>query len=215
MHKKLMLACMAIAAFAAFVIAPAAQAAVLTENGVAVLPHPSGKTCAEDSTGCITATNTGITKFTGGFGVECEVAHLQGVVTKNSEGVIKGTIAAETPIFKNKETSTCGSLLGPTAVKVTSELCLEVPKGSDAITVTGCGGVVTFDLTAGGITCRYETPSVSGAVETNKTPAVSVVSEQKATEEKATESFFCPNEGKLDMTFDIYTEGGTVGLTVS
>jgi hypothetical protein len=203
MHKKLMMACMAIAAFAAFVIAPAAQGAALTEGGVAVATGTS-----------LTAKSTGVTKFTGGFGVECETAHLTGTVTTNSNGTLAGKIPAANALFHNAGSNPCSSLLGATTVKVTSELCLHVPKGSDVLTITGCSGVVTFDLTAGGITCKYEASSVSGTITTNVTPAVTTVSAQKAVEEEP-RVFFCPDEGQLDMTFDLYTAGGTTGLTIS
>jgi hypothetical protein len=202
MHKKLMLACMAIAAFAAFVIAPAAQGAVLTENGTALATGTS-----------VTAKNTGITKFTGGFGVECEVAHLAGTVTTNSGGVVKGEIPATSATFTNTGGTACKSLLGATTVKVTSNLCLELPKGTDILTVKGCSGNVVFDLTASGVTCKYEAASVSGTATTNSTPATANVSEQPAKEVGG--SFFCPDEGKLDMDFDLYTTGGTIGLTLS
>jgi hypothetical protein len=201
MYKKLMLACMAIAAFAAFVIAPAAQATTLTENGSAVAVGSS-----------VTATNEGITKFTGGFGVECEKDHLQGTVTANGTNV-EGEIPVGSAKFENASSSECSSLLGPTTVTVTSRLCLKVAKGTDNLTVTGCGGNVVFDLRAGGVTCKYETASVSGTATTNTTPATAEVKEQPAQEVGG--SFFCPNEGKLDMTFKLYTTGGTTGLTLS
>lgn len=199
MYKKLMVACMAIASFAAFVVAPAASATVLTENGTALAVGSS-----------VTATNEGKTKFTGGFGVECETAHLQGKVTANS-GTVKGEIPVGSASFTNSGAA-CSSALGATTVNVTSKLCLETAAG-DVLKVTGCGANVKFDLTAAGTVCTYETASVSGTFTTNSTPAKSVVSEQPSKEVGG--KFFCPDEGKLDMTFKLFTTGGTEGLTLS
>jgi len=202
MYKKLMLACMAITAFAAFVIAPAASASpALTESGVKVAVGSS-----------VTATNNGVTKFTGGFGVECQKAHLQGTVTANSGTSIKGEIPVGSAKFENNTSTACSSALGATAVTVTSKLCLE-SGASDTLKVTGCGGNVVFDLKAAGVSCKYETASVSGTFTTNTTPASATVSEQPAKEVGGL--FFCPDEGKLDMTFNLFTTGGTTGLTIS
>ena len=205
MHKKFMLACMAIAAFAAFVIAPAASASpVLTSNGTAV---PVGAS--------ITATNTGETLFTGTFNVKCDHVHLTGTVTKNSGTQIKGTIPVGWAKFNGTGTNTdCTSFFGPTAVTVTSELCVETVEGSDSVKTTGCGGNIVFDLQVTGLgVCKYETASVTGSFETNAGAKVSV-SEQPASLKEGS-GFTCPSEGKLDMVFDLYTTGGTPQLTIS
>ncbi|HWN72954.1 MAG TPA: hypothetical protein VNN15_04000 [Solirubrobacterales bacterium] len=198
MYKKLMLACTALAAFAAFVIAPAAQGAVLTEGGVAIANGSS-----------ITALNESGTKakFTGGFGVECEVAHLKGTVTSNNSG--SGTVSGEIPLgsatFTNAGGAACSSALGATTVTVTSKLCLDIAKGSDNVVTTGCGGNVIFDLKAAGITCKYETASVTG-VATTGTGTVKV---SKAPASEVGGIFFCPDTGELDMEFNVTTTNGT------
>ncbi|HWN73490.1 MAG TPA: hypothetical protein VNN15_06760 [Solirubrobacterales bacterium] len=202
MQKKLILACMAIAALAAFVIAPAAQAGVLTENGVAVAVGSS-----------ITAKNTGTIKFTGGFNISCEVAHMQGTVTANSGGVIAGEVPVGSATLSNAGGAACSSALGATTVKITSKLCVSIAKGSDTYTVTGCSANVKFDLTAAGTVCEYETASVSGSFTTNSTPVSGTVSEQPAKEVGG--KFFCPDEGKIDLSGWAYTTGGVTGLTVS
>jgi len=201
MYKKFMLACMAITAFAAFVIAPAASAGTLTDNGK---PLAAGAS--------IVGIGTEISRFTGGFGVECEVATLNGTVTQNNTtGPIKGTVPVGGATFTNKGGAACSSALGATTVKVTSELCLEVAVGSDVVKTTGCGGSVVFDLTAAGITCKYETASVSGTATTNVDPATVKVFEQPANEVGG--SFYCPDTGKLDMDFDLYTTDLTTPVT--
>ena len=200
MHKKLLVACMAIAAFAAFVIAPAAQAAVLTDAQGTVPVNASITGLNESGTK---------TKFTGGFGVECEVAHVKGTVTKNSEGTVSGEVPVGSATFTNAGGAGCSSALGATTVTVTSKLCLHIAKGSDTVVTTGCGGNVVFDLKAAGVTCKYETASVSG---TSSTPAAGTSSTVKVFEQEAKEVggiFFCPDTGKLDMEFLLKTTDGT------
>src|SRR5690242_21862013 len=110
MHKKLMLVCMAVAAFAAFVIAPMASAATLTEGGKAVAVGSS-----------ITGKNiNGNTKFTSNpFDVECTTAHLKGTVTANGAGTIKGEVPIGSASFTNAGAE-CSSTAGPTLVTVLS-----------------------------------------------------------------------------------------------
>ncbi|MGN6588616.1 MAG: hypothetical protein ACTHKT_14280 [Solirubrobacterales bacterium] len=202
MHKKLMLACMAIAAFAAFVIAPVASATpVLTEGTTAVAVGSS-----------IKGTNTGATKFTASTGtvVECSHAEFKGTVTKNSGTKITGEIPAGSSSFSGSAAeSKCTSGLGAVSVS-TGKLCLETA-ASDAVTVTGCGANVTFVLTIAGIECPYATASVSGTYSTTGDATVNV-SEQTAT--RSNSNVFCPASGKIDMDFDLTTTAGTT-LTVS
>jgi hypothetical protein len=221
MHKKLMMACMAIAAFAAFVIAPAASASpVLTD--ITKIQDPNGGPLTEVidtlSVGAsITGKNiNGVTKFTGGFGVECEVAHLKGTVTKNTGTSFAGTIPVGSATFTNAGGAACSSLLGPTTVKVTSEVCLESIPKTDELTVDGClvnnvTQPVTFDLTAGGITCKYSANTLKGSFTTGSD--VAKLKEQAASEEEPRQ-FFCPDTGSLDMEFTVTTTDGTP-VTVS
>jgi hypothetical protein len=210
MHKKLMMACMAIAAFAAFVIAPAASASpVLTSNNV---PVPVGTS--------ITGHNTGETLFTGAFNVRCTTAHMTGTVTANSGTSIKGTIPVGSAVFTGTGANgDCTSALGNVKVTVNSELCLETVTGSDTVKTTGCGGapvVFTLEVTGTG-PCKYSTASVLGTYVTGE--ATILISEQAA--KKSEGGFFCPSEGKLDLHFDLYTTGATpngtpgVQLTIS
>ena len=209
MHKKLTMACMAIAAFAAFVIAPAASASpVLTENGAALAVGAS-----------IKATNTGITKFTIpslGGAVECTHAELKGTVKKNNGTVIAGTIPAGAfgvnyTFSGTHETGDCTSPLGPVRPTLNGELCLETEPNHNVI-INGCEGKpVTFILdVTGGPTCRYSVASITGSYITNADATVNV-SEQLAKRESE-EEFLCPKEGKLDMDFDLTTTDGTTLL---
>ncbi|MGN6588390.1 MAG: hypothetical protein ACTHKT_13130 [Solirubrobacterales bacterium] len=209
MHKKLIMACMAIAAFAAFVIAPTASASpVLTSEGKAV---PTGTS--------ITGVNTGVTHFTlpGGAGsIDCDHDHLVGTVTKNSGTKITGELPVGSAKFNGTGTNTdCTGPFGSTSVTVNSKLCLETNSTTaDTGVITGCGANVTFTMVITGVaTCRYQTASVAAIYTTNVTPATVEVFEAPATSD-GVNPFPCPSEGKLDMDFDLYTTSG-VGLTIS
>ena len=198
MHKKLMLACMAIAAFAAFVVAPAASASpVLTDSGGTL---PVGAS--------ITGTTTGEAIFSGGFNVKCH-GHLTGNVTENSGTKIKGEVPAGKAIFTGTGAGgDCTSALGDTAVTVTSALCMETVKGTDTVAVTGCGANITFDLNVtGALTCKYSTASVTGTFITGADATVNL-NAQPASEEEPRQ-FFCPDNGSLTMDFDLTTTDGT------
>jgi hypothetical protein len=207
MHKKLMMACMAIAAFAAFVIAPAASASpVLTHNGIVV---PVGTE--------ITAKNTGETKFTGSINVNCSSAHLVGVVKKNNGTEIEGEIpvgkAHFTGTHSTGDCTSTGLFTAPAAVAVTSKLCLATVNKSDTVTVTGCGSSVQFKLTLTGLgPCEYASNTVLGTYTTNAEATVNI-SEQVAT--LTNTGSFCPSSGKLDMDFDLYTNNASTQLTIS
>jgi hypothetical protein len=201
MHKKLIVACMAVAAFAAFVVAPMASGAVLTENGSAVAVGSS-----------ITGTATE-TKFTAGSStVTCANAHMAGTVTANSNGTVAGEIPAGNGVFTGTATgSDCTSTnLGPVKPTVNSKLCLHVAKGTDTGTVNGCGGPITFTLnvTNLGLNCRYEAASVSGSITTSPADAAVNLVSQPATGE-AGNNFFCPASGELDMEFTLTTTAPT------
>ncbi|MGN6558122.1 MAG: hypothetical protein ACTHLH_08955 [Solirubrobacterales bacterium] len=209
MHKKFMLACMVIAAFAAFVMAPVASAATITSETKVV---PVGTS--------ITGINTGVTKFTGPFNVECDHDHLTGVVTKNTDAEFEGEIPIGNAQFNGTAAGTdCTSALGATKVTVNSKLCLKQVAGTDTVNTTGCGGNVTFTLEITGTgPCKYSTASVSGTFTTNSTPATATISEQAAKKEEG--GIFCPGEGKLDLVFDLHTTGKTsnetgAGITIS
>jgi hypothetical protein len=215
MFKKLIMACMAIAAFAAFVVAPAASASpVLTE--ITIVEEGGVKKEVSDTIAVgtsITGLNTGITKFTGPFGVECDHDHLAGTVTANTGSKIKGEIPVGSAKFNGTATNTdCTSALGATSVTVNSKLCLETVTGSDNVLTTGCGANVTFTLEITGTgPCKYSTASVSGTFKTNAAATVNL-SEQVAKKHEG--GIFCPSEGKLDMDFDLYTTNGAI-LTIS
>jgi len=203
MHKKLMLACMAIVAFAAFVMAPLASAATLTENGVAV---PVGTSITGTATEF--KYTTGISTFT------CSHVEMSGTVTANANGTVAVEIPAGNPNFTGTASggSCTSDQFGTVKWTVNSKLCLHIPKGTDIGTITGCGGAsATFTLD--GPSCKYSASSLAGTITTvgaGKDAEVNVL-EQGV---KREESIFCPEEFKFDMEFRLTTTDGST-LTFS
>jgi len=199
MHKKLIMTCVAIAAFAAFVIAPVASASpVLTSEGKAVAVGTS-----------VTGSNTGIFKFEGGGGytIECSSVDLAATVTGNS-----GTkISLESAIggFTTTGTATggdCTASWGP--AKLTwGKLCFVTAAGTDNITVTGCGtGIALTTNITGTSICQYSAASGTGTVTTNADAQITVSSLPEQRTEGS--GFFCPSEVKFSMIFDLTATGG-------
>lgn len=216
MHKKLITACLAIAAFAAFVVAPAASASpVLTEitkidDGGGVITEVSDTLSPGTS---IKGTNTGNTLFTiekDKTAVECTHAEFRGNVTVNNGAQIKGEIPVGGSSFSGTGANgDCTSPLGDIAPTVTSKLCLETTLGTDNVKITGCGANIKFSLKVTGLTtCNYKAAEVTGTFKTGADATVNL-SEQRATLESG---LFCPGEGWLDMDFDLTTTDGTTLL---
>jgi len=203
MHKKLITACLAIAAFAAFVVAPSASAVNLTSNGVTVGVGAS-----------ITGTS-GLARFVaGGSTVTCDHNHMVGTILVDKEGTIEATIKADTPTFHgtDKETDCTSNGLGPVRPTVNSELCLHIANKTDFGTVTGCEGkVVTFTLnvTNLGLACRYEKASIGTEITTGSNPAAVRIRPGELAKGEASNSFLCPPEGELEMEFSLFTTDGT------
>ncbi|MGN6587034.1 MAG: hypothetical protein ACTHKT_06105 [Solirubrobacterales bacterium] len=196
MHKKIMLACMAIAAFAAFVIAPAASASPDMTEGLEIVPPGT----------LLTATNTGEVTFTGAGGVNlsCNHVNLTKKLTKNSGTVIEGEIT--TADFNGTGTSTdCTSNLFNAPAGVTMpKLCFKVSATpADTVVYTGCGAAVTFTLNFTGVaTCKYSKTELRATFTTGSLPiTVNNTEEFKLVEGGS----FCPSGSKLDMTIDNWT----------
>ncbi len=200
MPNKRMLACMAIAAFAAFVVAPAASASPeLTESGSTVAVGSSTK-----------GTNTGTVKITlvkGGSAVECNHAEFKGTVTKNNGTKLQIEVPIGGASFKGTATGEdCTSSLGPVKVTVTSKLCFETI-GAGTIAITGCSGNVSYSLHITGVTtCKYSAASMSGTFLINA-DYTDGLSEQAET--LAEPNFLCPSNFWIDMALDRTTTDGT------
>jgi hypothetical protein len=202
MHKKLLITCAAVAAFAAFVIAPAASASpVLTSEGKAVALGTTVK-----------GSNTGIFKFqssAGGYTIECSSVSLDANVTANAGTKIQLEAAAGG--FATSGTGTsgdCTASWGP-AKLAWGKMCFATVGGTDNVTLTGCGGNLTLTTNITGTAdCLYAAASGTGTFVTGADAKITVSS----LPEKLTESsFFCPTEVQFSMVFDLTTAtGGTL-----
>jgi len=204
MFKKLILAGMAIAAFAAFVLPATASASpVLTHEGLVVPPGTH-----------IIGTSTETPTFTGAFNVTCSKGTITGLVVKNSGTKVEATVAVGGATYIGTGTGgDCTSALGSTRVIVNSELCL-TSEASDTFVINGCEAKpvqFTLEVTGTG-PCKYSTSAIKGSFTTNATPATVKVTEQEA--KKIEGGFFCPSSGKLDQDFDLYTDHTVSGVTI-
>ena len=204
MHKKIIMACIAIAAFTAFA-ASSASAAHLRES------NTTGETLGAGAS--ITATNVGNVLFTGGFNVNCTSAHMSGTVTKDENGAITAEIPALNPTFAGTGAGgDCTSSLGSVNWTMNSKLCLNLPANTDNATITGCGVNVTFSLNVTGVgTCKYTAANIAAVITTDKPElpkdAEVNISSQPFAEEGSL--FFCPSAGQLDMEIVLTTTSGT------
>ncbi len=177
MHKRLIMACMAITAFAAFVVAPAASASP-------VLTHPTGTAyCPNGGTGStclVTGTNIGNWEFMNGLGTfVCNSVTMTGNVTTNKENHIQIDIT-EAHFTGTGAGGDCTSPIGD--FKLTTTVGNGVPYcltaggllGADKFTARGnsCDKAqrsITFVLDfTNGPTCYYDrTTVVEGTFQTD------------------------------------------------
>ncbi|HET9154317.1 MAG TPA: hypothetical protein VFN85_09410 [Solirubrobacterales bacterium] len=221
MSKKLITACMALVAFAAFVLPASAMAAnepQLTSEGV---PVPVGASITGTAVNTIFTTTAGATQIT------CSHAHLTGTVTKNSENTVKGEIPEGSAIFKGTGANSadnnlpeCTGSFGSAFITVPTKLCIESGplQEEDEVITTGCTGKVKFIIgstTAG--ECEYES---TGAVQADSTTGGTEASVTTRDTSAGSGSklirggFLCPTSGALKMTFGLKTTNGNP-ITVS
>jgi hypothetical protein len=224
MYKKLILACMAVAAFAAFgMSATSASATTLT--------HPTG-TAMGTCTGCLKATNVGHTVMTNAAGetlITCTTATMTGNLDTNSGGSVAGTITSAS--FSGTGTSgDCTTSIGG-SVKVTTQVtegvstevgvpyCIKNTK-EDKFEVRGgaCSEAArsikyTLDFTGDGSYCGFQKSSLTGTFTTDATGDAIFTTDNEGVftryEQGGFQSIFCPTEAKLDMTFTLETDSGT------
>jgi hypothetical protein len=204
MHKKLIMTCAAIAAFAAFVVAPTASASpVLTESGVAV---PVG---AE-----VKGSNTGTFRFegSGGYTIECSTATLAAKVTGNSGTQIKLEAGAGGLTTSGTGTSgDCTANWGPTTM-TWSKMCFETIAKTDSVSITGCGAGMTLTTNYTGVgTCQYTAANLTGSFITN---ADATISMNSLTVKLLEGGILCPAEVRFSLDFDLNTVAGTT-LSIS
>ena len=219
MSRKLITACMALAAFVAFAVVPAGASA----NNDPDLTHPTGTMLAAGAK--IKATSVGHTLMTdanGGILITCSTAEMTGTLKTNNGSTIAGDI--ESAHFTGSGAGNdCTSVLGD--VKVTTNVGNGTPwcvhsgpnDATDKFTVRGgkCAEearAMTFALDfTSGITCKYtrETKAspLIGTYTTHPDDAVLSISHEPFHKEEG--SFFCPSTGYLDMSFTMETDSAT------
>ncbi|MGN6587627.1 MAG: hypothetical protein ACTHKT_09180 [Solirubrobacterales bacterium] len=206
MRNKFMLTCAAVAAFAAFVMAPSASAGpVLTDSlGKSVLVGTE-----------ITGKNVNNVSFTGGFAVTCSKVDLTGKITENVGNSIKWEILIGGATFGGTAANgDCTTGFGAASVTVNSRLCFTANGNADAVEVTGCAtNPVTFTVNVTAMMpCKYNTTKALGSNTTSPMDAEMTFIEQEAKLEEGPE--FCPTSGKLDMVLGLTTKtGGTLAIS--
>lgn len=226
MSKKLITACMALVALAAFALPAVASAAndpdLTHPTGTMMAVHPLGKTCLEDPTGCIDATNIGVTKMKSPGGatlVECSQATMTGMLTKNDGSNVEGDITSTS--FSGTGTggectSSFGGITVDTNIGNGTPWCLRSTStmGTDKFQVRGnacnlASRSITFVLTSTTVgTCKYNrTAALEGEYTTHPTDAILHLKPGASTEFALEEGgFFCPSAGQLEMSFTLETD---------
>lgn len=222
MSKKIIMACMAVVALAAFALPAVASATndpQLTSEGKLV---PKGTSL----TGTAVNTEFTNTEATSTL-VTCSHAHMVGTVTKNEASTVEGEIPKGSAIFKgtgaesaHNKLPECTGSFGNAFITVVSALCIKSDPTmvTDEFQVTGCATKVKFIIgstTAG--ECEYEsTGAVKGDYTTGGT-GTSLKAREKSEGSGSTRirgGFLCPTTGALRMTFNLKTTSGTA-LTIS
>jgi hypothetical protein len=223
MYKKVIIICMAVAAFAAFAVSASASAAspLLTDaEGIAVPVRTF-----------LRAQNTAVTKFiTTGATVECSGAVLTGTLTRNNtiaSEPVEGTI--ETALFFGGEPEgNCVSGVGRTQVTTGFgsgggsgvPYCASALAG-DVLHVRGgaCGSAVeplTFALDVhtgiGVISCQFERTTKTGPITGTYNTKTVLVGKIKPEGSKfvGTSGGICPTAGSLEMSVELQENPGGV-----
>jgi hypothetical protein len=214
MSKKIIVAYMALAAFAMFAVAA-------TSASATILTQPTG-TAATTGTK-FKATNIGITKFNAsGLTLECSNDALTGTITKNNGTEIEGTI--ETASFKGAESEElCKSNLGATKVTTTVgngvPWCVKAETNAakeDILTVRGnsCANAarsITFVFDIGSLECKYERTTTTGPIvgtyttDTTGDAIGSITPSGSAVVREGT-NVLCPATGTLEMSLTLETD---------
>ncbi|HEX5593212.1 MAG TPA: hypothetical protein VFX35_07685 [Solirubrobacterales bacterium] len=226
MSKKIIMACMAVVALAAFALPASASASKMTlEEGNTVL-DPTGKTCTPGLPGiCIRGTNTDVvstlTDANGNPVAKCTNVSMTGSLEKNTHAAIEGTIHSAT--FNGTpgvtpHTPHCESTFGTITVTTnpgTNGLpwCLRSTEAMapDQVQIRGnaCTAAarpirfILHSSLAG--ECTYErSAAVVGEITT--TPSAAQIHIDKQEFPRIAGGFLCPAKGFLDLTMSLYTD---------
>jgi hypothetical protein len=223
MHRKLIGAFLALAAFAAFAVAPSIASATNSPE----ITHPTGTRLATGTK--IEATNIGTTIMTDASTntlVECSTATMTGTLTKNDGSNVEGNITSASfsgtgsggtctgsfgniTVTPNPATNGMPWCLRSTSTMATDEFQLRGNECSKAVRA------IRFVLDAPfGATCTYQRGSaVVGTLTTHPEDAVLHVSHVEFPLLEG--SFICPGAGYLDMSFTLETDGSNSPLYIS
>jgi hypothetical protein len=203
MHKKLILAFVALAVF---ITSPAALASpVLTSSpGVKV---PVGEEIKWTNTGDYLGTG-----LEGNPSWKCTGVDLQFKLTENSGVSIRGEAAAgSAKLTGTGAGGDCTSAAGNVAWTFNSALCFSTV-AKDQIQVTGCSGSIFYTLDTTGVgSCKYSMASMTGTFPTVFQDATVGLPNLQGS--KVEGGFFCPSKDNLDLHFDLVTSaGGTMTI---
>lgn len=227
MHKKIMVACFALAAFAAFAIAPATSSAHWlkeTVNGQPFIIPAGAKVVAYSEEG-----KPAIFKGSNGWVIECDENIMTGSVHANHDVNGNVQITIEDVWLQGHEPETqCSSSVGPAKVTIPAvtnfggkeHWCIKTMIGTDKFQLephncTGVGGAFTFIVHMGGIKCAFERKAnlegtfTTGDVENKPVTFKLNDLQQFVTDPTVEHSFLCPPEWTLNNAlFQLYTDTG-------
>jgi hypothetical protein len=222
MSKKIIMACMAVFALAAFALPATASATndpTLTEGATHVAVNSK-----------IVGTSFGETLFVettpnqGNVLVRCTTAHLTGEVKANSGGTVEGTISSAKfsgtgSVHADNGLNECTGAFGNAYITVTNlPLCIRstptMATDEFQVVSSDCGGAepknVKFLIGSTTIgECEYEsTSSLKGDYTTSSTESTLSIRNTQAGSgsKKIRGGFLCPGSGQLNMTFHIETD---------
>jgi len=244
MSKKLITACMALFALAAFALPVSATASPVVTHPTGTRWDPTtGECTGVKGTVCVKATNVGETILFNGAGTEelvkCSTAIMTGYMFENSGTSIKANIHTATFSgtggvndgmnectgisaggFGNLTVTTNGGGVDENTVANGTPYCL-TSGASDTFKIRGglCSQeqrpiTFIFATTLAG-NCKYErSAAIEGTVRTDKAPGedaiLSVVKGAGTTfTGEAGNSFLCPANGSLQMSFTLETDTPT------
>jgi hypothetical protein len=231
MSKKLITACMALVALAAFAL-PAVASATNDPD----LTHPTGTLLATST--AIRATSTSIIKLKDSSGntlTECSTGDFNGTLTKNDGSNVEGSIESSTfsgTGASGECTSTFGGITVDTNIGNGTPWCVRSTSTmvTDEVQIRGnsCANAarsITFVLTSTTVgTCKYNrVEPIKGTYTTHSTgDAIITVTAAGATGSSDAEflkeegGIFCPGAGRLEGSWTLETNAaGTSPLYIS
>jgi len=226
MYRKLILAAMALASFAALMVGPASASATNTPT----LTVPANTDAAIGTKILGTASDTALLNTDGSTSLTCTTGIMTGEVTKNSGGNVEGNITSarffgDGPVNHNVEeectgfvnaniTATTPWCLRSTTTMKTDEFQVRGGKCSEA-----AKSIVFHMITTGFGTCTYErtaaTGPVTGTFNTNANAVLTVNATSAGSGfNKTSGSIFCPSSGMLQMSFSLESHDGKASPAV-